>query len=631
VKKWQFERASKSLDDRRTQKTLKWTDPKSGLEIRCVDIVYQDFPTVEWTVYFKNIGTADTSILSNIQALDARFERGDTVNRWRENGAWKMIEGYGKANHFDTGEFVLHHAIGSYAGFGEYQPLKTILDDGVTKRLSAFIGRPTEGDMPYFNLEWTDRGVIVAVGWPGQWASELSRDDDRGIQLRAGQEHTHFRLHPGEEVRPPLIVLQFWSGDRIRSQNVWRRWMIAHNLPRPGGKPVRPQWAGQSGPVYHEMSRATEENQKMFIDRYLEEKLGIDTWWMDAYWFDARKTDGGLDAPLTPHPERFPNGLRPVTDYAHSKGLRTILWVEPENYIGGSYLKKEHPEWMVGVNAWAAHDLLNWGHPEALEYIIDNQARIIREQGVDTYRLDFNFNPLRWWFENDRDDRQGITENGYVTGFLAFYDALLARKPELLIDNCASGGRRNNLETMRRSVPLWHSDFAHGPTQNQSQTYGLAFWLPYFGTANDHPQTYVFRSAMTPALNTGYDLRNRELDYDLIRRLTKEWREVADYYLGDYYPLTSYSLEIDVWMAWQFDRPQRGEGMVQAFRRQACPTETIRFRLRQLDVDATCLLKDMDGGPTRQISGRDLMERGLRVELAETRSAALVTYRKAGD
>ena len=152
MKKWQFERASKSLDDRRTQKTLKWTDPKSGLEIRCVDIVYQDFPTVEWTVYFKNIGTADTSILSNIQALDARFERGDTVNRWRENGAWKMIEGYGKANHFDTGEFVLHHAIGSYAGFGEYQPLKTILDDGVTKRLSAFIGRPTEGDIPSCNF-----------------------------------------------------------------------------------------------------------------------------------------------------------------------------------------------------------------------------------------------------------------------------------------------------------------------------------------------------------------------------------------------------------------------------------------------------------------------------------------------
>ena len=55
------------------------------------------------------------------------------------------------------------------------------------------------------------------------------------MRVAAGQELTKFRLLPGEEVRTPLVVLQFWKGDRIHSQNVWRRWMIAHNLPRPGG------------------------------------------------------------------------------------------------------------------------------------------------------------------------------------------------------------------------------------------------------------------------------------------------------------------------------------------------------------------------------------------------------------
>jgi hypothetical protein len=45
-------------------------------------------------------------------------------------------------------------------------------------------------------------------------------------------------LHPGEEVRTPLILLQFWEGDWIRAQNVWRRWMLVHNdkTPRPGGR-----------------------------------------------------------------------------------------------------------------------------------------------------------------------------------------------------------------------------------------------------------------------------------------------------------------------------------------------------------------------------------------------------------
>ena len=105
-----------------------------------------------------------------------------------------------------------------------------------TKRITAAGGRPTNSDLPYFNVQWLGQGVIAVVGWPGQWAAEFVRDANQGLQVRAGQELTHFRLHPGEEVRTPLIVLQFWKGDRIRSQNVWRRWMVAHNLPRPGGQ-----------------------------------------------------------------------------------------------------------------------------------------------------------------------------------------------------------------------------------------------------------------------------------------------------------------------------------------------------------------------------------------------------------
>ena len=73
-----------------------------------------------------------------------------------------------------------------------------------------------------------DEGVIVAVGWPGQWAAEFVRDDDKGIRIRAGQELTHFKLLPGEEVRSPLVVLHFWQGrDWIEAQNLWRRWMMA--------------------------------------------------------------------------------------------------------------------------------------------------------------------------------------------------------------------------------------------------------------------------------------------------------------------------------------------------------------------------------------------------------------------
>ena len=66
LKECEIEDSSEQLDEHRTQRTLTYTDPQTGLELRCVAIEYNDFPVVEWTLYFKNTGTSDTPILSDI-------------------------------------------------------------------------------------------------------------------------------------------------------------------------------------------------------------------------------------------------------------------------------------------------------------------------------------------------------------------------------------------------------------------------------------------------------------------------------------------------------------------------------------------------------------------------------------
>jgi alpha-galactosidase len=79
-------------------------------------------------------------------------------------------------------------------------------------------------------------GMIVAIGWPGQWSAKFARDAGKSLRVTAGQELTHFKLLPGEEVRSPLIVVQFYEGSPVRAQNLWRRWMLAYNTPHPNGK-----------------------------------------------------------------------------------------------------------------------------------------------------------------------------------------------------------------------------------------------------------------------------------------------------------------------------------------------------------------------------------------------------------
>ncbi len=302
---WHIERTSRNLDAGRTEHVVIYTDPQTGLIVRCVAVAYANFPVVEWTVYLKNSSTTPTPILQNIQALDTDFERNAEA------------------------EFLLHHSKGSPNSSTDFQPMQAQLPPASQQKLASVGGRPTDGDLCYFNLEWSGAGVIVGLGWPGQWEAHFFRDKERSVRVSAGQQLTHFRLLPGEEVRTPLVALQFWQGDWLASQNVWRRWMITDNLPRPSGHLPPPQLAASSGRQTIEMQDANEANQKELLARILKTGLKIDYWWMDAGWYPLKEgwwKTGTWD----PDPDRFPNGFTPITQLAHARGVKTIVWFEPE-------------------------------------------------------------------------------------------------------------------------------------------------------------------------------------------------------------------------------------------------------------------------------------------------------------
>jgi alpha-galactosidase len=118
------------------------------------------------------------------------------------------------------------------------------------------------------------------------------------------------------------------------------------------------------------------------------------------------------------------------------------------------------------------------------------------------------------------------------------------------------------------------------------------------------------------------------MDWNLYRRLVGQWRQVADDFLGDYYPLMPYSLQDDQWIAWQFDRPEKGQGMVQAFRRTSGVYESIRCKLHGLEPDAVYTLHNLDLAGTTEMTGRELTESGLPITIKDSPAAAIITYKK---
>ena len=210
--------------------------------------------------------------------------------------------------------------------------------------------------------------------------------------MQAGQELTHFRLLPGEEVRSPRVVLQFWrGGDWIRAQNLWRRWMLAHNVPRPrrpaAAARTWPPAARTSSPKCNRPTRTTKSSLSTAISR---KKLPLDYWWMDAGWY-INYGSWMNTGTWTVDPQRFPRGLRAISDHAHTKGVKTIVWFEPECVTPKTWIADNHPDWVLGASGWTnlGHDnaaawcLLNLGNPDARRWLTEMLDQTISEQKID--------------------------------------------------------------------------------------------------------------------------------------------------------------------------------------------------------------------------------------------------------
>jgi alpha-galactosidase len=609
---WKFAERSEKLDDLRLQRTRTYSDPRTGLEVRCVSIEYADFPAVEWVMYFTNSGRTATPILTKILPLDMRVPARN------------------------TDEIVLHGTRGDDNSAQSFAPQETVFppDSWATVTLAPIGGRSSDGTSPFFGLDWRTGGVAVAVGWSGQWQAVCGRDPDGAFAVRAGQQTAHFRLLPGETVRTPRILLVFWQGpDPLRGTNLFRQILLKHFLPRRNGALVFPPICASVNEVD---PGGNYEGPHVRVMKPLAER-GYEVFWSDMdpqQWYPGGFPEGTGNWEVDT--VKYPHGLKPVAEAAHEAGLGYLLWFEPERVFPGTRLHGEHPEWLIKPDA-ARSSLFGLHIPEARKWITDLMDTFVTETRLDWMRWDFNIEPLTAWTRADAPDRRGTTEAHYIEGLYAMWDDLRARHPGLVIDVCASGGRRIDIETLRRGLPLWHSDLqcdGSHPAADQLQNDGLNRWLPFHGTlASGYEPAYAFRSGMTAGnINVGAGAdglvnNDHPETLDATRRTTAVYGRVRPFMTGDYYPLFPHTAEEDAWFGYQFHRPDLDAGMAMLFRREKCAEEDETAKLRDIDPKASYEVEFVDAGETRTMSGPELAS--LKVRIPEKPGSALIFYKKA--
>ena len=204
-------------------------------------------------------------------------------------------------------------------------------------------------------------------------------------------------------------------------------------------------------------------------------------------------------------------------------------------------------------------------------------------------------------------------------------------RDSLWIDTCAGGGRRNEMETLRRSVPLHYTDVGYGHHLIKQKQHRVMFeWTPYFRahTKNwdnengdyewgvERPiDEFAYHNALTPSVTSMVEHDAPEREFEIARRFDPIWRRAADLMLsGDYYPLTECRKDASDWYAMQFDDPKSRRGFIQVIRNTLAEPDSYHLNLPCVHDGMTYILTDRESGESRTLNASEL-SRGLDVKL----------------
>ena len=583
----------------------------ANLHVRAECLTYFDYPVAEWTVYFENEGAGDSEKLGGLKAIDTVFP-------------------------YPGGELV--HCNGDFYSEEGYTVVRTPMTAGVAFEQAPTGGRPCDGAFPYQRLIYNDFGLNISIGWPGQWSCAYAGQTG-GVGFKAGQQTVNTYIKPGETLRSPRMTLMAFTGCEERGINMWRRFFNAHVTPRRGGRILEPRLVMSENGGGIEYTMADEKNQLEGIAFAAENMPDANLWWIDAGWYPCMGKDGKRDWTITgswrPDPDRFPNGFAPIGKACHDAGMDLLVWFEPERVRKDTWIYNERRDWALASDKDPNNFMLDLTNPECFRWLSESISSLIKESGINCYRQDFNFAPLPFWTDNAGPGREGMLENKYIQAYLAYWDYLRAQNPDIWIDSCSSGGRRNDLETMRRSVPLHPTDYGYGYHHiNQAFRRVLCEWIPYtrswtqsWDTDNKYrahddyyaidPLTYdnfkVVNGIGVLTFAGGVkELKSMPERLPYARKMAGIWKRFAEVMLnGDYYALTEDHRDFTKWTVFQFNAPEKGEGALQVLRNNQSAEDSLVVIPRALLPDREYVFKNEETNESFVVCGREASNRGI--------------------
>ena len=276
----------------------------------------------------------------------------------------------------------------------------------------------------------------------GSWQWEIGDIADTLYLKLSGpaenENHWHKSLKPGEKfetVKAAVCIGEDFDA-ALAQMTLYRRLITRHN-PADGRLPV----------IFNDYMNClwadpTTEKMIPVIDKAAE--AGAEYYCMDAGWY-ADGTWWETVGEWHPCEWRFPGGIKKVFDYIKSKGMIPGIWLEIEvmgikcpivNQFDDECFFMRHGKRVIDHGRYQL-DFRNHKVREFATSVID---RVVNDYGVGYIKMDYNIDGGTGTEVNSDSFGDGLLQHNRA--YVSWVGEMMDRYPELIIENCSSGGMR---------------------------------------------------------------------------------------------------------------------------------------------------------------------------------------------
>ena len=298
------------------------------------------------------------------------------------------------------------------------------------------------GDAYGFNLVYS-----------GNHLQQIETDSYGKVRVLQGISPLNFRpvLAKGAYFITPMAVLTYSSEGSNGIAHNFHSFIDGHVIPEQFSFVDRPVAYNNWEATYFKFS---EHKIRSLIKKAAD--IGIELFVLDDGWFGHRDTETSSLGDWKIYKKKLPHGVKSLSAYAHKLGMKFGLWFEPEMISVDSELFAAHPEFAVSDGLHKPSEgrfqrILDMTNPAARDYLFDCLKSVIGDASIDYIKWDYNriFSDL---------PASGTFCHDFILGLYDLLGRLRKEFPNLLMENCASGGGRNDLGMFSYFAQGWVSD-----------------------------------------------------------------------------------------------------------------------------------------------------------------------------